>query len=77
MPSPEARWNDNVSKELYLLNKTKTRIYHISEGDGSNLLPEDEANAYQDYWISEIFDLTVEVIAGKRKLMEDSGWKQK
>lgn len=67
-PSPETRWNDNVSKELYLLNKTKTRIYHISEGDGSNLLPEDEANAYQDYWISEIFDLTVEGDRWKKEI---------
>ncbi len=54
------KWNDLVSKELYLLNKKTNTVYYVTEGDGSNLSPEDEANGYQDYWMSEIYDLTVE-----------------
>ncbi len=51
------KWNDYCSDTLYLISNDYNRFVVIKEGDGSNLLPEDEDEGYKDYWITEEYDL--------------------
>ena len=53
----EIRWNGYGNGELYLLNTDGQIIYRVSEGDGSNLSHSDIPEGYQDYWMSEMYDL--------------------
>ena len=61
----ETKWNDYDSDTLYLISKDKDRLIVIKEGDGSNLLPEDESQGYKDYWYVTEYDL--------EEMVEDDG----
>ena len=48
------KWNKYPSDTLYLWNG-KT-LFKIAEGTGDNLLEEDEAEGYKDYWMTDYYD---------------------
>lgn len=50
------KWNE-TNGELYFINPEKTRMYLIEEGSGDNLLDEDIAAGYVDYWLTSTYDL--------------------
>ena len=45
------KWNDYSSDTLYLWNGNT--VFKIAEGNGSNLLKEDEEEGYIDYWMTD------------------------
>ena len=45
------KWNDYESTVLYLWNGDT--LFRIAEGSGDNLFPEDEAEGYLDYWVTD------------------------
>lgn len=47
------KWYDYTYHELYLWSANKKTIFKISEGTGVNLLAEDIAEGYKDYWMTE------------------------
>lgn len=49
------KWNDYPSDTLCLWDEHT--VFMISEGDGSNLLEEDEEAGYKDYWMTEFLDI--------------------
>ena len=51
------KWNELGSDTLYLMSKDYERFVIIQEGNGDNLLTEDVANGYMDYWLMEEYDL--------------------
>lgn len=50
------KWNE-TDGSLYFINPEKTRMYLIEEGNGDNLLDEDIAAGYVDYWLTSTYDL--------------------
>jgi hypothetical protein len=53
------KWNDYCkafnTDTLYVSNDGRTGLATISEGTGDNLLKEDEAEGYVDYWYMESY----------------------
>lgn len=47
------KWNDYPSDILYLWSANEKTIFRIFEGDGENLLAEDIAEGYKDYWMTD------------------------
>lgn len=68
-------WNEYPSDVLYLWNGNT--IFRIAEGDGGNLLPEDEEEGYKDYWMTEWYDINGQEDGGQwmeRELISDIGY---
>ena len=64
------KWNE-TNGELYFINPEKTRMYLIEEGSGDNLLDEDIAAGYVDYWLTSTYDLEKkEIIEEQAQWME-------
>lgn len=64
------KWNDYKSDTLYLWSKEEETLFIISEGTGENLLDEDIAEGYVDYWMTDSYD--------KERFCEEGGqWLEK
>lgn len=67
----KTKWNDYPNDTLYLMSNDYSRFVVIMEGNGDNLLPEDEANGYKDYWLTDEYDLDTKEHVDGAQWMEE------
>ena len=63
-----------MGSELWVKVKDTDLIFRIQEGDGSNLLPEDEYDGYVDYIYYEYWRVHEGTEFNEEKLMDDGGY---
>lgn len=69
------RWNEYCAKRctcaLYFFDDKKNTLIIFQEGDGSNLLDEDEEAGCVDYWYASVYDKENGEIGGGMQLLTE------